>query len=174
MMQLWVFLAIMVSMFASIGFMRGYTKELVAMAGLVLALFTLKQFELLLIDPLAGGKQVSKFYLQATILIVMAFFSYQTPTQTFAKLPSRQGFQDGVLGFLVGAFNGYLLFGSLWWYMDTLEYPFSPNIIAPLDPASTSAKMVDMLPLTWMLSGDGSVLSVMMIGCFVFIIVVVV
>ena len=174
MMQLWVFLALMIGLFAAIGFMRGYTKELVATAGLVLALFTLKQFELLLIDPLAGGKQASKFYLQATILLAMAFFSYQTPTQTFAKLPDRKGFQDGVLGLLVGAFNGYLLFGSLWWYMDTLEYPFSPNVIAPLDPASTSAKMVDMLPLTWMLSGDGSVLSVIMIGFFIFIIVVVV
>ena len=174
MMQLWVFLALMIGMFAAIGFMRGYTKELVATAGLVLALFTLKQFELLLIDPLTGGKQVSKFYLQATILLTMAFFSYQTPTQTFAKLPDRKGFQDGVLGLLVGAFNGYLLFGSLWWYMDTLEYPFSPNIIAPLDPASTSAKMVDILPLTWMLSGDGSVLSVIMIGFFIYIIVVVV
>ncbi len=174
MMQLWVFLALMIGMFAAIGFMRGYAKELVATAGLVLALFTLKQFELLLIDPLAGGKQASKFYLQATILLAMAFFAYQTPTKTFANVQERKSFQDGVLGLLVGAFNGYLLFGSLWWYMDTLEYPFSPNIIAPLDPASTSAKMVDMLPLTWMLSGDGSVLSVIMIGFFIYIIVVVV
>ena len=174
MMQLWVFLALMIGMFAAIGFMRGYAKELVATAGLVLALFTLKQFELLLIDPLTGGKQASKFYLQATILLAMAFFSYQTPTKTFGNVQERNSFQDGVLGLLVGAFNGYLLFGSLWWYMDTLEYPFSPNIIAPLDPASTSAKMVDILPLTWMLSGDGSVLSVIMIGFFIYIIVVVV
>ncbi len=174
MMQLWVFLAIMMGLFAAIGFMRGYSKELVATAGLILALFTLKQFELLVIDPLAGGKQASKFWLQASVLLVMAFFSYQTPTQTFANLSERKSFQDGVLGFLVGAFNGYLLFGSLWWYMDTLEYPFSPNIIAPLDPASTSAKVVDILPLTWMLSGDGSVLSLMMIACFVFIIVAII
>lgn len=174
MMQLWVFMVLMMLMFASIGYMRGYTKELVATSGIVLALFTLKQFDTLLIDPLTAGKPASKFYLQATVLITIAFFAYQTPDRAFVNLAERGGIQDGVLGFLVGAFNGYLVFGSLWWFMDNVGYPFAPHVLQPVDPDSTSAIMTDILPLVWMHSGDGSVLSLMMIGFFVFIIVVVI
>ncbi|MCD4685409.1 MAG: CvpA family protein [Anaerolineae bacterium] len=174
MMELWVFLVMMMLMFGTIGYMRGYTKELVATSGIVLALFTLKQFETLITDPLTSGAPHSKFWFQAIILGLFAFFSYQTPVKTFASLPDRKGVQDGVLGGLVGSFNGYLLFGSLWWYMDQLGYPFSPNVIDPVGPTTTSADVAEILPLEWMLSGDGSVLSLLMIGFFVFIIVVVV
>ena len=69
--------------------------------------------------------------------------------------------------------NGYLLIGSLWWYMDNLEYPLSPHIL-PAEPGSASAEMVSALPLSWMLSGDGNVLSLLMIGLFIFVIVAVI
>lgn len=174
MMELWIFLVWMIGMFAAIGYMRGYTRELVATAGIILALFTLRQFETLIIDPLTSGQPDSKFWLQATVLLIFGFFSYQNPGRTFARLPERRGIQDGILGMLVGAFNGYTLIGSLWYYMDQVGYPFSPNIISPVGPASTSASFVSVLPLNWMLSGDGSVLSIMMIGFFFFIIVEVV
>jgi len=169
----------MIALFAMVGFMRGWTKELVATAGIVLALFTLKQFETILIDPLTDGKQNSKFYLQATILLLLAFFAYQTPPEKFAggrrrRSSERQGFQEGVLGALIGALNGYLLVGSLWWYMDNLEYPLSPHIMDPVPLDSPSADMVSALPLSWMLSGDGSLLSLIMIGLFIFVIVAVI
>ncbi len=177
MMQLSSFLVIMIGLFAMIGFMRGWTKELIATSGVVLALFTLKQFETLLIDPLTQGQQHSKFWLQATILLMMGFFAYQTPPEAIGRggrgRSNREGFQDGILGALVGAWNGYLLVGSLWWYMDNLEYPLSPHIL-PVDPGSASADLVDILPLSWMLGGDGSILSVLMIALFVFVIVVVI
>jgi uncharacterized membrane protein required for colicin V production len=169
----------MIGIFATIGFMRGWTKELIATSGIVLALFTLKQFETFLVDPLTDGKQLSKFYLQAAILVLLAFFAYQTPPEAFSRGSSsrsssrRTGFQEGVLGALVGAANGYLLVGSLWWYMDNLEYPLSPYIV-PVAPNSTSASMVDALPLSWMLGGDGSLLSLMMIGLFIFVIVAII
>ena len=167
----------MVSLSAAIGFMRGWTKELIATAGIVLALFTLKQFETILVDPLTEGQQASKFYLQAAILLMMGFFAYQTPPEAISRVSgrrsNREGIQDGILGALVGAWNGYLLVGSLWWYMDNLEYPLSPYI-TPVAPGSPSAGVVNALPLSWMLSGDGSILSLMMIALFVFVIVVVI
>ena len=177
MMQLSSFLVIAIGMFAIIGYMRGWTKELIATAGIVLALFTLKQFETVLIDPLTDGQQTSKFWLQAAILLVMGFFAYQTPPEMLSRRggrrSNREGFQDGILGALVGAWNGYLLIGSLWWYMDNLEYPLSPYI-SPVPPGSISASWVNGLPLSWMLSGDGSILSLMMIALFVFVIVAVI
>jgi hypothetical protein len=69
--------------------------------------------------------------------------------------------------------NGYLLIGSLWWYMDNLEYPLSPYI-TPVVPGSASASWVNILPLSWLLGGDGGLLSLLMIGLFVFVIAVVI
>lgn len=176
MIQLSSFLWLMILMFAAVGFMRGWTKELVATAGIVLALFTLRQFETLLIDPLTDGEQRPKFYLQATILVLMAFFAYQTPPEKLSRrgvVGDRRNVQEGILGALVGALNGYLLIGSLWWYMDNLEYPLSPYI-TPVVPGSASAELVSALPLSWMLGGDGSLLSMLMIGLFVFVIVAII
>jgi len=177
MIQLSSFLWMMVFAFAVIGYMRGWTKELIATAGIVLALFTLKQFEALVIDPLTDGRQEPKFILQAVVLLALAFFAYQTPPERLARGGAvrnpRESLQDGILGALVGAFNGYLLIGSLWWYMDNLEYPLSPYI-TPVAPGSPSAKLVDALPLSWMLSADGGLLSLVMIALFIFVIVAIV
>ncbi len=173
MVQLSTVLWTSILLFAFIGYMRGWTKEILATAGIVLALFTIKQFETLLIDPLTNGEQTSKFYLEATILLTLAFFGYQTPPERFVRSKKsviREGVQEGILGALVGALNGYLLVGSLWWYMDNLEYPLSPHII-PVAPGSASANMVDVLPLSWMLGGDGGILSLIIIVLFIFIIV---
>ncbi|MBN1681867.1 MAG: CvpA family protein [Anaerolineae bacterium] len=178
MIQLSTFFWLMIGLFAIVGFMRGWTKELIATAGVVLALFTLKQLETLIVDPLTDGRQTSKFYLQATILITLAFFAYQTPPEALSRSSSRrtsnrEGLQEGILGALVGAANGYLVIGSLWWYMDNLEYPLSPYVL-PAAPGSASAGLVDMLPLSWMLGGDGGLLSLLMIGLFIFVIVAIV
>lgn len=176
MIQLSTFLWLMIFLFAGIGFMRGWTKELIATAGIILALFALKQFETLLIDPLTQGEQQPKFYLQATILVLLAFFGYQTPPERFSRsgrVSNREGIQEGILGFLVGGINGYLLWGSLWWYMDNLEYPLGPQVV-PVVPGSSSAELVSALPLSWMLGGDGSLLSLLVIGLFIFVIVAII
>lgn len=172
MIQLSSFLWLMIGMFAIVGYMRGWTKELVATAGIILALFALRQFESILVDPLTNGEQEPKFLLQATILILIAFFAYQTPPERFIRRRgnAREGIQEGILGALLGALNGYFLVGSLWWYMDNLEYPLSPYI-TPVAPGSASADMVDALPLSWLLGGDGSLLSLLMVGLFIFVIV---
>ena len=101
MIQLSTFLWVMILMFAGIGFMRGWAKELVATAGIVLALFTLKQFESIVIDPLTNGEQASKFYLQATILLIIGF----SPTgrrrsvpRPVAPLVNREGLQKASSG----------------------------------------------------------------------------
>lgn len=173
MMELSTFMIFMIVLFGMIGFMRGWTKELIATAGIILALFALRQFETLFIDPLTNGEQDSKFYLQATILILLAFLAYHTPPERLTRstrrnLSNREGFQDSVLGALVGLLNGYLLIGSLWWYMDNTEYPLSPHIL-PVAPGSTSANWVDILPLSWLLGGDGGLLSLLMILLFIFV-----
>jgi hypothetical protein len=57
--------------------------------------------------------------------------------------------------------------------MDNLEYPLSPHI-TPVIAGTASANWVDILPLSWLLGGDGGLLSLLMIALFVFVIAVVI
>ena len=53
--------------------------------------------------------------------------------------------------------------------MDNLGYPLSPYVIAP--PAgSSSAAMVNQLPLVWLL--EGNLLTMMVVVLFLFVIIV--
>jgi hypothetical protein len=174
MIQLSSFLWFMVALFAFIGFMRGWTKEIIALTGIVLALFALEQFRDILFAPLiAGAEPVQQFYLYGGLLLIIAFFAYQTP-ERFAKRTTksrgaRDSLQEGLLGAVIGGFNGYLVFGSLWFYMDTLGYPLSPFISAP--PVGTySATMVEQLPLVWLL--EGNLLTLLVVVLFLFVIIV--
>src|SRR5579859_5021812 len=69
----------MIALFAAVGFLRGWTKEIVATAGIILALFTLWQFQSILIEPLTHGASPEQiFYLYTGILLIITFFAYQT------------------------------------------------------------------------------------------------
>ncbi|MBX3064123.1 MAG: CvpA family protein [Anaerolineae bacterium] len=175
MMQLSTFLWIMIVTFAVIGAMRGWTKEIVASAGIILALFATWQFTPILLQPLlqgARGDQV--FYVYTLILVVIAFFAYQTPA-TARQLSEgrmwgdrRVGLQERLLGFVIGGINGYLLFGSIWYYMDVTGYPLSPYVSAP-GAGSPSAAMIPALPLIFLVQGN--LLTILVIVLFLFVIV---
>lgn len=177
MMQLSSVLWMFTLMFAAIGFLRGWTREVVATAGIILALFTQQQFSSLLFDPLtAGATPETHFYLYAGILIVITFFAYQTPTHAYRLSEGRlwgsrrEGLQERLLGTVLGAFNGYLVFGSLWYYLDAYNYPFYPYFIAPA-PNSPSAQLVasNLLPLSWLVQGN--LLTIAVVVLFLFVIV---
>ena len=170
---LWMFTAI----FAAAGFLRGWTREVVATAGIVLALFTQQQFASIIFDPLtAGAGPEARFYLYAGILVIISFFAYQTPEYARRRFADRlwanrrEGLQERLLGTLLGAFNGYLIFGSVWYYLDGLNYPFYPYFIAPsLNSPSAQLVTSGLLPLTWLIHGN--LLTVAVVVLFLFVIV---
>ncbi len=41
---------------------------------------------------------------------------------------TREKIQDIILGVVIGAFNGYLIAGTIWFYMADAGYPF-PGVI---------------------------------------------
>src|SRR5258708_21816355 len=139
MLQLSTFLWMMIALFGAVGFLRGWTKEIVATAGIILALFTTWQLEGTLIQPLtqgASGEQV--FYLHTGFLMLITFFAYQTPG-TASRLSEgrmwstrREGLQERLLGMVTGPATVYPIFGSVWYYLDVTGYPFSPFITAPI------------------------------------------
>jgi hypothetical protein len=61
-----------------------------------------------------------------------------------------------LLGFLIGAVNGYLLFGTLWWLANFYQYPFN-LVTQPLPPGAQDFVASGLLPLE--LLGGGAVVT---------------
>ncbi|NPV66310.1 MAG: hypothetical protein HPY64_04105 [Anaerolineae bacterium] len=179
MVQLGYFLWAMVALFAVIGFIRGSTREMIAMAGIVLGLFVLEQLGDVILTPLIGSAPLAQqFYVYAGILTVITLFAYETPARfergeraERSGHDAREGLQEGLLGATIGGVNAYLFFGSLWYYMDVLHYPLSPSIMAP-PLNSASAQFVNQLPLVFLL--EGNLLTLLVIVLFLFVVVVLV
>jgi len=128
----WMF----VILFALIGMMRGWAKELLVVFSVILALmfnFLLRRY-MPVVSEFPENDQ-SLFWIRSLILIVLVFFGYQTVSlPRFAGKVAREKLQDSILGFVFGTLNGYLVVGTLWFYLDQAAYPF-PYIQAP-DPTT--------------------------------------
>lgn len=175
MVQLSTILWTIVFVFAVIGFMRGWTREIVATAGIILALFATWQFDPVLLQPLTRGASAEQiFFLYSGILILVTLFAYQTPmaaqraSQGRLYGDRRTSFQERLLGLVVGGVNGWLIFGTVWYYLDRTGYPFSPFIYAPA-PGSASASMVQSLPLIFLV--EGNLLTIAVVVLFMFVLI---
>lgn len=119
---------VMVIVFAIIGFMRGWSKEVLVTFSLVLGIFVITvflEFIPFLKPYLEAGGDSRQFTARAFIMILFAFFGYQSPKlRRISEVVMRERFQDAVLGLIVGGINGYFLFGSLLYYLHDFNYPF--------------------------------------------------
>lgn len=144
---------IFVVLFAVVGSMRGWGKEVLVSFSVILALAFITVFEDLLpyTGDLVESGSVSQFWLRAGILVGLVFLGYQSPKLTqFARFSEkRDRIQDFLLGILFGAINGFLIFGTIWYFMDEAAYPFAPHISSPVnDPitAQTAQSLLNIFP----------------------------
>jgi uncharacterized membrane protein required for colicin V production len=181
MMQLSALLWLMAFIFGFIGFRRGWNKEVIAMSGIILGLFALFQFDDLIRGTLlvnVPGDQV--MLVQAILFGIIVFFAYQTRAligQDAVRARGGDGrdeLQSHILGAIVGFLNGYLIWGTLWYFMHINNYPLSPYIVAP--PAnSPSAETINQLPLYVLAGGPGGAGDLLaMAVIFLFLIVLIV
>ncbi len=114
--------------FTLIGFLRGWSKEILVTFSLILAVFVITVFVEFIpfLQPfLDEGGPGREFLARAIILVVFAFFGYQSPKLSrISQAVLRERFEDSLLGGLVGGLNGYFLFGSLIFYLNQAGYPF--------------------------------------------------
>jgi hypothetical protein len=85
------------------------------------------------------------------------------------------------LGGLMGFVNGYLIMGTLWYFLDINRisdgnlYPLDPYVVAP-PPGSPSAEVLSTLPL-YVLgggpAGSGDLLALAVIALFLVVLVVI-
>ena len=144
---------LLVFLFAVIGAMRGWAKEILVTFSILLALFLVSLlenyvpfFKALLQTPnpdpvIAASNAKYLFWVRAILVAVLAFFGYQTPSlQRFvaAEKFNRERLQDGLLGFVLGTVNGFLIVGTMLFYLHQANYPF-PTLISP--PADETTRL---------------------------------
>lgn len=172
MIQILSFMWLLAFLFGFVGFLRGWNRELVGTAGILVALFALFQFDAILrsyfYSPLSRDQV---FLIQAGIFLAIVFVVYQAPDLGTNR--SRTDMQAGFLGAVVGAINGYLVGGTLWYFMDINEYPLPQFIVAPTLNSPT-AQNIGMMPLVLLgggASGTGDTLAIAALLVFLIVIV---
>ncbi len=166
-----------VILFATIGAMRGWARELLVAFSVILALFIITVLETLVpvVKTIVNSSPLVQFWVRTFIVIASVFFGYQTP-----KIPrlasqnrfARERLQDILLGVFLGALNGYLIVGTLWYYLAAAGYPY-PTLIAPPpagDIATVSDRLLAIMPPK--LLGGSSAIYFAVALAFAFVLVV--
>jgi len=164
--------------FGIIGAMRGWARELLVSFALILALFivtTLERFVPFIRDTLAQDPR-TLFWTRSLIILALVFFGYQTPNiprLAQSNRFARERLQDILLGVVLGALNGYMIIGSIWFYLDAAGYPF-PNLISSppggTTVGDTTARMMALMPPQ--LLGGSSAIYFAVALAFAFVLVV--
>jgi len=133
--SLTVLFGLFVILFGVIGAMRGWAKELLVTSAIVLGLF-LNNILATYIQPyqtfLATAQLGTVFAAQAGVILMLAFFGYQTPKiQALQPKLVRERFEEIMLGGFMGLLNGFLLVGSIWFYLHQTGYGTTDLVIAP-------------------------------------------
>jgi uncharacterized membrane protein required for colicin V production len=150
---------ILVILFALIGMTRGWAKELLVTFSVILALFmiaVLERWAPFFEAPADVALSAQQFWLRTGLLLALVFFGYQTPN--IPKLAGtgrfvRDHLQDSLLGFVLGAVNGYLIWGTIWFYLNSAGQPFQQILIPPPVGSQTEMainQLLRALPPTWL------------------------
>ncbi len=127
----------LLALFAVIGFLRGWQREVIAAAGLVASIAALSQFGHVVIelltdippvgtDPAANPEPFrTMFWFQFVFHSFIAFVSYQMVSR-LADLALRgrlgerlrSGLETKIIGTIFGLINGYLYIGALWGFLE--------------------------------------------------------
>ena len=136
----WLFVVV----FVLVGGMRGWARELLVTSALVLGLFLIAILETYIgpyRDSMAVQTPATQVTVRAGLLVLMAFFGYQTPNlRALQPKLARERIEEVLLGLLLGLLNGYLLVGSIWYYLNQAGYP--TTLVTAPEPGSALAMQI--------------------------------
>ncbi len=163
-----------VILFSLIGATRGWAKEILVTSGVILALFLITIMDNFIPFFHDNVTAESSFWVRMAVLLLMTFFGYQGPNlprMVETKRFVRDRFEDILLGSFLGGINGYMFFGTAWYFLIQANYPF--NWISPPDQLTEAGRnaigLIEILPPQWLQSP----LIYIAVGlAFVFILVV--
>ncbi len=142
-------------LFGFIGGSRGWAKEILVIASVILALATIRLIEDLLgLGRFFGNNPNTQYWIRMGILSVLTFFGYQSPkVQRIAKATEKRGqLAERLLGFLIGVVSGYFVIGTAWAFSYQAGYPLLIKQIqaAPPEIADTVNRLLELLPPVWL------------------------
>jgi len=123
---------ILVSIFALIGSLRGWAKEIIVAFSVLLALF-IEEVLTGMVPPIHdlwfGLPDMSRFWIRVCVFGLIVIFGYASPSLAgrFGARVVRERLQDILLGFFLGVLNGLLIIGTLWFYLDAASYGVPPE-----------------------------------------------
>jgi len=151
---------IFIFIFALIGAIRGWAKEVIATFGTILGLFILTVLEAFVpaVEAYLTSSPVqSQIGFKSIVFGFIVFCAYQTPNLPMFGQNQRfknDRLQDVILGFLIGGANGFMIFGTIWFFVHQGNYPFS-FIIEPIANTTTgnaALQLIELLPPAWLVS----------------------
>jgi len=136
---LWISLVLI---FGAIGLVRGFRRELGVTTSVFVAMYIISQWfekravmDMMLgkaarVAPAAFSALVTEDPKRALVrcafytlfMAFMVFISYHGETLTFGGTPPK-GLAGLLLNLMVGLLNGYLIVGTIWYYLDKYNYP---------------------------------------------------
>jgi len=163
-----------VVIFAVIGWMRGWAKELLVSFSVILALalnHVLRRYV-----PIAANlseTDASLLWVRSITLLVLVYFGYQTVISIphLAAKGRTERLQDTLFGAFLGGFNGYLVAGSILYYIHIADYAFQTVVIKPTDPVLLEQINRMMLYMPPQLLGEPGIYFAIILA-FVFVLVV--
>ncbi len=139
---------ILVLVFAMVGALRGWSKEILVSFSVILALFLRLVFSTYVpfFRDLLNRPPVEQFYIYTVLVVVMAIIGYTGPVTSarLAKAAAREKLQDFLLSSVVGAINGYLIVGTIWYFLHVAGYGIWG--ITPPPPGSAAMSLANSLP----------------------------
>ncbi len=137
-----------VVLFAIIGTLRGWAKELLVAFSVILALalnHLLRKYVPIVAD--LPDDSSSLFWIQTLIVGALVFFGYQTVALVphLQSKATREKLQDALFGAILGAVNGYLIAGTLLFYVAQTNYTIAPSVVMPPPDQATAAAVQNML-----------------------------
>ena len=163
-----------VILFAVIGWMRGWAKELLVAFSVILSLalnHVIRRYV-----PIAANlaeTDTSLFWVRTIILVVLVYFGYQTVISIphLAAKGRTEKLQDTLFGAFLGGLNGYLVSGSVLYYIYIAGYPFENVISRPVDTVLIARIDQMMLYMPPQLLGEPGIYFAIILA-FVFVLVV--
>ncbi|MCY3780163.1 MAG: hypothetical protein OXG78_07640 [Chloroflexi bacterium] len=147
--------------FALAGAVRGWRGEITAAAGVILGFFAILQFDNLLRGSLYLLLTNELTFLLQTVFYLGVVVTAYRSRMAFQPDNTARGKRSAFFGALAGFFNGYMIAGSIWYFLDVNRYPFAWLVSAPAEP-SASFQSLGVMPVVLLgggLAGNGALLA---------------
>jgi lysylphosphatidylglycerol synthetase-like protein (DUF2156 family) len=123
-----------VILFAIIGMLRGWAKELLVAFSVILALalnHLLRRY-IPIVQELPDNSS-SLFWIMTLVVGGLVFFGYQTVALVphLQSKATRERLQDSLFGAILGGINGYLIAGTVLFYIVQTGYQVFPQAVMP-------------------------------------------